>query len=665
MATDTAALADRLPHDNRVEAGSVNIALAAFPETIIPDGTDARQVAADAVAAVNKHLAAKDFKSLAALFVEQGQWRDHLAVSWDFRTVQGPAQIADFLEAAPPGRQLTGFEVDASEPHRAPTVSQLDVFGKSPCVAAFTTFTSTVGTGRGVVRLIYDAGSKSWKFFAFYTALHELSGFEQPLGARRPLGASHGGGRNMKNWREQRDEDVNFTAAEPSVLIIGKYYPPALCPPPPDIHLVTNLSGAGQGGLTLAARLKMLGVRALVVDREQRVGDNWRNRYRQLVLHDPIWFDHMPYMQFPSFWPIFTPKDKLADFFEAYVSLLELNVWTRTEVKDLQYDTAAKRYNVTLERVVDPTTGATETRVFHPQHVVQATGHSGKKNMPDVPGLDSFKGELLCHSSEFPGAKPPPEDAPHTTRRAIVVGSCNSGHDIAQDLYENGYDVTMVQRSSTCVVSSKAIVDIGLGSLYSEAVQSKLPCEDADLLLWSSPTSVSKAVQVQVTQLAIEHDTALLEGLQKAGFKLDRGTNGAGLFFKYFQRGGGYYIDVGASQLIVEGKVKVKSGQAISHITATGLDMADGTHLDADVVVFATGYQNMRTQTRVLFGDKLADPCRDVWGFDKEGEFRTMWRSSGQPGYWYMGGNLALARYFGRFLALQIKAQEEGLMAYA
>ncbi|CAK7241755.1 MAG: hypothetical protein STHCBS139747_003225 [Sporothrix thermara] len=640
-------LADRLRHDNRIEDGSFNVEPAVFPKTSIPEGTDASKVAEDVVAAVNKSLAATDYRGLGALFAPSGQWRDHLAVSWDFRSVQGPEKIAAFVQesAASGKQQLVGFAVDASEPQRQPAQASLDAFGKHPCIVAFTTFVSSVGTGRGVVRLVHMGGA--WKIYAFYTALRELTGFEPPLGARRPLGASHGGGRSMKNWRERREEELAFADAEPAVLVLG----------------------AGQGGLTLAARLKMLGVPTLVVDREQRVGDNWRGRYRQLVLHDPVWFDHMPYMPFPAFWPVFTPKDKLADFFEAYVALLELNVWTCTTITRLAYDAAASRYTVTVERTDAATGAVVDTRTFHPRHVVQATGHSGKKNMPAVPGIEDFQGELLCHSSEFPGATPPPEGVQGAVeerrRRAVVVGSCNSGHDIAQDLYENGYDVTIVQRSSTCVVSSKAIAEIGLGSLYSEPVQAKLPVDDADLLLWSAPTNLAKAVQVQATQLAIEHDTPLLEGLQRAGFALDRGTDGAGLFFKYFQRGGGYYIDVGASQLVIEGKIKVKSGQGIARVTATGLDMADGTHLAADTVVFATGYQNMRTQTRVLFGDALADQTRDVWGFDREGEFRTMWRGSGQPGYWYMGGNLALARYFGQYLALQIKAQEEGLMPYA
>ena len=400
----------------------------------------------------------------------------------------------------------------------------------------------------------------------------------------------------------------------------------------------------------------MLNVPTLVIDREDRVGDNWRQRYRQLVLHDPIWFDHLPYMEFPAHWPIFTPKDKLADFFEAYVKLLELNVWTKTQITSLSWDTSKKQWDVTVER---QTGDGVEKRTFHPRHIIQATGHSGKKNMPAIKGVETFRGRL-CHSSEHPGAQPNANG-----RRAIVVGSCNSGHDIAQDFYENGYDVTIVQRTSTCVVSSKAISDIALAGLYSEAAQAQIPVDDADLILWSIPTALHKALQVQVTQLSNEHDRDILEGLKKAGFGLDIGPDGAGLFYKYYQRGGGYYIDVGASQLIVEGKIKVKSGQEIVEVTPEGIVLADGSLLQADEVVFATGYQNMRSQTRVLFGDEIADKCRDVWGFDEEGEFRTMWRQSGHPGFWFMGGNLAFSRYFGKFLALQIKALEEGLATYS
>ena len=111
---------------------------------------------------------------------------------------------------------------------------------------------------------------------------------------------------------------------------------------------------------------------------------------------------------------------------------------------------------------------------------------------------------------------------------------------------------------------------------------------------------------------------------------------------KYFQRGGGYYIDVGASQLIIDGKIKIKQGQEIEEVKPHGLLFKDGTELPADEVIFATGYLNMRGTARKIFGKELADRVtvgitmfraripanleQDVWGFDEEGELRTMWR---------------------------------------
>ena len=398
----------------------------------------------------------------------------------------------------------------------------------------------------------------------------------------------------------------------------------------------------------------MLGIEAIAVDQNDRVGDNWRKRYHQLVLHDPVWYDHMPYLKFPPQWPIFTPKDKLAQFFEAYATLLELNVWTRTSIVDTKWDDTTKSWTVAVERKKED--GSVEKRTFHPRHIIQATGHSGKKNMPTMKGIENFKGDRLCHSSEFPGAQENSKG-----KKAIVVGSCNSGHDIAQDYLEKGYDVTIVQRSSTHVVSSKAITDIALKGIYSEDGPE---VDDADLLIHGLPTPVLKAIQVTVCEKQAEHDKEILDGLDKAGFKVDRGPDGAGLFFKYFQRGGGYYIDVGASKLIAEGKIKVKHGQEIDTVLPHGLRFADGSELEADEIIFATGYQNMRTQTRVMFGDEIADQVGDVWGFNNEGEMRIMWQKSGHPGFWFHGGNLAICRYYSKLLALQIKGLEEGLYEY-
>ncbi|KAL1967110.1 hypothetical protein VTN77DRAFT_3634 [Rasamsonia byssochlamydoides] len=622
-----------LPHRivlsrDRVEPGSVNVPVGQLPATASASPASVDAVATAIIDDLNKALAAKDHQAISQLFLENGYWRDHLALSWDLHTLKGRDRISSFLAEE---CRLTKVEIDRSSAYRAPHFGPIDGgIGDVKGIEFFVTFTTEIGAGQGVARLAEKDGQ--WKIFTFFTSLRSLNGHEERLNHRRPKGVEHGGRPERKNWQERRTAEANLEGKDPTVLIIG----------------------AGQGGLTAAARLKMLDVETLVVDREDRIGDNWRRRYHQLVLHDPVWYDHMPYIPFPATWPIFTPKDKLAEFFESYAKLLELNVWVRTNLISSSWDESKRQWTITLQRQKDD--GSTETRTVHPRHVILATGHSGKKNFPSIKGMENFQGDRLCHSSEFSGAK-----AESKGKKAIVVGSCNSGHDIAQDFYEKGYDVTMVQRSSTCVISSESITEIGLKGLYDE---NGPPVDDADLWLWSLPSEILKAQQIKITALQNQRDAKTLEGLQKAGFKLDNGPNDAGLFFKYFQRGGGYYIDVGASQLIIDGKIKIKQGQEITQVLPHGLEFADGSQLEADEIVFATGYQNMRTQAREILGDEVADRIGNIWGFDEEGEMRTIWRRSGHPGFWFMGGNLALCRYYSRILALQIKALEEGITSY-
>lgn len=622
-----------VPSYERVEPGSVNIIPADLASIHTSDISkeNYEKAAEEWVEAFNKALQSPAISShsLTELFLPQAFWRDHLCLSWNVHTFHGPQEMADFLNK---GCRLKSVSIDKSSDFRKPTIASFDGKGKIQGVQTFLTTESDVGSGLGVARLVQGPDGKL-KVFTLFTSMRELKGHEESVFGRRSAGVAHGGQPGRKNWQERRLADENFEDSDPAVLIIG----------------------AGQGGLTPAARLKMLGVNTLIIDKNERIGDNWRKRYHQLVLHDPVWYDHMPYLNFPPHWPIFTPKDKLAEFFECYAKLLELNVWTKTTIKESKWDASKKQWTVVVERAKEP--GVSETRVLHPKHIIQATGHSGEKNFPSyIPGISEFKGDRLCHSSEFLGAKPNGNG-----KKAVVVGCCNSGHDIAQDFFEKGYDVTMVQRSSTCVISSKAILDIGLAGLYDEQGP---PVEDADLAFWSIPTPVLKNIHQDVTVLQNKHDAELLAGLEKAGFKLDQGPNEAGLFMKYFQRGGGYYIDVGASQLIVDGKIKIKQGQEIAEILPHGIKFANGSELPADEIIFATGYKNMRTQARSIFGDELADQINDVWGFNKEGELRTIWTKTGHPGFWFFGGNLALCRYWSRVLALQIKALEEGICKY-
>ncbi|KAK5999238.1 putative indole-3-pyruvate monooxygenase YUCCA1-like protein [Cladobotryum mycophilum] len=621
---------------NKTMPGSTDLKAATLPapsEAAQSPDLDASKVATGVVDNLNKALSAADYEGASKLFYDQGYWRDHLALSWEFRTIQTPKAIAEFLKTCSGSRdgfRLKSTVLDTSSAGRVPAVVPLDAEGLLG-IQFYFTFQTVVGAGQGLARLVDDNGT--WKIYTFHTSLKELNDYPEGTYERRPAGVEHGAQLGRKNWVERRAAEVDLEdGSQPTVLILG----------------------AGQAGLTAAARFKMLGVNALIVDKNDRVGDNWRKRYHQLVLHDPVWYDHMPYVPFPPHWPIFTPKDKLAHFFESYASFLELNVWMKTEIVDTKYDESKGEWTVTLNRNKED--GSIETRTLHPRHIIQATGHSGKKNHPDLKGIESFKGDRISHSSEFQGAGPEGKG-----KKAVIVGSCNSAQDIAQDYAEKGYDVTLVQRTSTHVVSSKAITDIFLKGVYSEDGP---PVEDGDMLIMGTPMPVLKTVQKQIVKLQRAHDKDMLEGLAKAGFNVDQGPDGAGLFFCYFQRGGGYYIDVGAAKLIADGRVKVKQGQEIDQVLPHGLRFADGSELEADEIVLATGYQNMRTATRQLFGDDVADRVGDVWGLSEEGEHRIMWQKSGHPGFWYHGGNLALCRHYSRLLALQIKALEEGLYKY-
>jgi len=399
----------------------------------------------------------------------------------------------------------------------------------------------------------------------------------------------------------------------------------------------------------------MLRVPALVIDTNRSIGDSWRGRYRELVLHDPVWYDHLPYLPFPPHWPVFTPKDKLADFFESYARLLELNVWTSTALASATWDGTTRSWTVTVGPATAGLGTQAPTRTFRPKHIVQATGHSGKPHMPAIPGMDAFAGGLLCHSSAFPGVTASGAAPP---RRAVVIGSCNSAHDIAHAYQAAGHAVTMIQRSSTCVVSSDSITRLALGGLYSEGSP---PVEDSDVWFWSVPSAVLKAHHIQLTRQQAANDAATHAGLRAAGFRLDTGPDGGGLFPKYLQRGGGYYIDVGTSRLIADGRIRVRPGVEVQEVLERGVRLSDGSVLDADDLVFATGFDNMVTAVEDLLGKEVADRVGDVWGWDTEGEMRNLWRRTGQEGLWLHAGNLAFCRYFSRILALQIKASIEGI----
>jgi cation diffusion facilitator CzcD-associated flavoprotein CzcO len=401
--------------------------------------------------------------------------------------------------------------------------------------------------------------------------------------------------------------------------------------------------GGGQSGLCIAARLKQLNVDTLIVDREARIGDNWRKRYHALTLHNQVQVNHLPYMLFPPNWPTYIPKDKLANWFEAYVEGMELNFWTGTEFEGGSYDEKEGRWSVTL-RCADGS-----KRTMHPRHVVLATGVSGIPNIPEIPGLKDFSGKVV-HSSGY-------DDGENWKgKKALVIGTGNSGHDIAQDLYSSGAEVTLVQRSSTLIVSIEPSAQL-VYAPYNEGT-----LDDNDLIAVSMPLKLARKSHALTCDKSKELDKDLLKELERVGFKLDFGEGNTGWQFKYLTRGGGYYFNVGCSDLIIKGEIKLKQFSEIDHFVAEGAKLKEGGIIAADLIVLATGYKRQEELVRKLFGEAVAARVGTIWGFGKTQELRNMYVRTGQPGLWFIAGGLAQCRIGSKQLALQIKAIEEGLI---
>jgi putative flavoprotein involved in K+ transport len=563
-------------------------------------------------------LAAGDAAAAAELFGEGSFWRDLVAFTWNIKTVEGPTGVRDMLDHTLSHTEPSGWHT-MEKPTETDGVTE-----------AWLAFETAVGRGTGHLRI---RDGKAWTLL---TTLTELKGHEEQAGSTRPQGVVHGADPERETWLEARRreaEDLGYRA-QPEVVIIG----------------------GGQGGIALAARLRQLDVPTIVVEKNERPGDSWRKRYKSLCLHDPVWYDHLPYIKFPDNWPVFSPKDKIADWLEMYTRVMELNYWPKTEAKSVSFDEEAGEWRVVVVR-----DGAKVT--LRPRQLVLATGMSSQPNLPDLPGQDVFKGDQH-HSSVHPGP-----DA-YTGKRAVVIGSNNSAFDICGALWEHDADVTMVQRSSTHIVRSDTLMQIGLGALYSQqAVDAGVSTEKADAIFASLPYRIMHEFQIPLYDQMRERDSDFYDRLERAGFQHDWGPDGSGLFMKYLRRGSGYYIDVGAADLVADGKVKLASGE-VDHLTENSVVLEDGTELPADLVVYATGYRSMNGWVAELMSHEMADRVGKVWGLGSntpkdpgpwEGEERNMWKPTQQPRLWFHGGNLHQSRYYSLYLALQLKARAVGI----
>jgi len=563
-------------------------------------------------------LQQRDYARVATMMHPDGYWRDLLTFGWIFKTVHGIDAIRAWLSEALPSHTAQNFRVEDD-----PTIGAIGEH--TATLQIFFTFETEVALGRGFLRLVQNPNAPDGvKAFTVLTTMRELKAFPEPRGMRRPRDNMRT--TSSQTWLDQRKLAGEFRQGDPEVIIIG----------------------GGQSGLMLAARLGQLNVSTLVVEKTERIGDVWRNRYRSLKLHNEICMNHFAYMPFPDTWPVYIPKDKLANWLEFYAESMELNVWTKTTFLGAEYDTSQKRWTAQL-RMADGT-----IRVMRPSHIVMAVGVSGLPSRPKLEGENNFGGQIV-HSSERI------DDLEVKNKSVLVVGAGTSAHDIAQDLYARGANVTMLQRSSITVVSLEPS-SVRPYELYRQN-DGVRPIADTDLMAASVPYDLLARLHKPLSHLMAEEDKDLLDGLRKVGFLLDNGEDDTGYFLKLLRYQAGYYLNVGASDLIIERKIKLKAGIRIERLEPKKVIFSDGTALDADIVVLATGYQPLQEAVRAMFGEGVADRVGPIWGIGDDGELRNMYTRTAQEGFYVSGGGLPGARAYSQYTALLIKAALEGLLS--
>ena len=563
-------------------------------------------------------IAAIEQQALAALFTADVYWRDILALTWDIRTfsekVEASVSMIGFAKHRRPGN----FALDTM------SLRSLERSGLGTSIETVFSFETNIGWCQGHARLVeMPKGSGHWAAWTVFTALKDLKGHEEKVGNNRPNFVESSFD-PAKKWMTADEHASHYETHDPDTVIIG----------------------GAQTGLALAARLGALDVPALVIDKEPRIGDVWRNRYASLVLHNQVWANHLPHLPFPASWPVYITKDQLAEWLEIYTRALSIATWTSTTLEASVYDQTIKRWKLTLRR------GDGSTSIVRPRNVVLATGVFGGARKISLPGAETYSGQIL-YAAEFTG------NLDVDGKKVLVVGSGASAHDVSQELNSAGASVTMLQRGSTCIIS----LDPGTALAYSTYNENAGPVENVDLLSDSIPHPVLVNLHKEMTKKVIELDKELIAGLNHAGFATNNGEDESGFLTNFHRRGGGYYINVGTSDLIVNGQIKVKHGTTVAGFDARSVKFADGTASEFDVVVIAAGYENMQESVRTIMGETIAEKVGPIWGMDEHSELRAMWKRTGQEGFWIAGGSLRQNRSFSKYLALQIKGRELGFIS--
>ncbi|KAL4968476.1 flavin-containing monooxygenase [Aspergillus stella-maris] len=583
--------------------------LAALPSltlhpSINPDHLDATKIANKWLttfsASLNPSKTQPNKTNIQSHFLEKESWfRDFVSFSWDIACHNGSEDISTYLTSSASG--FSDAKIDQPGALLQPHLADL---GGMRFIQAGFGFKTNFGNGRGVLRLA-NTGPDEWKAWTVFTVLEGLDGQEE---------------------RVQEKEKDNNTL---QVLIIG----------------------AGQSGLALAAHLQNLGLDYLVVDKTARPGDSWRARYASLKTHTPTYTDHFPFLKYPSNWPRYLHQEHITRWMEHYGDILGLNVRHGTLARDIEYDQLTRQYSVTLQS----NDGVQKTVTT--KHLVLATGLlSDIPVLPSFSGEEDFKGEIY-HSSAHKSASLVRDIQ---NKKVTIIGAGTSAHDVAQDFALHGAKcVTMVQRGPIFVTSLEALEQIQVKLWNTPG----LSTEDADLLGNSFPTAVVRTLSIGASQIMAALDKEMLDGLERAGMAVKRGEGGDSLVDHQLIKAGHFYIEQGAAEMIVDGRIKVRHCEGgVRGYYEEGITLADGTQVESDIIVLGTGFERTdKAIERIVPGEIMDRVVGEMCSLDESQERVGTWRPTGMPGFWFMTGSFIWSRQFSPVLALQIAAIEWGL----
>ncbi|KEF51438.1 uncharacterized protein A1O9_12587 [Exophiala aquamarina CBS 119918] len=578
-------LDDVLPYSPRWSLENI---VCTLPSTNFSTNVDYEAIAEPIVNAL-EHLSADQLAAEAI-------WRDLFALTGTTRTIYKPGSILKAWSETRHQRLGQGFRL---VPTSSKEVRLPGGYGWVQVAFTFEMRSAPESTGYGFLSLVQEDGK--WKIWILRTLLKQLKGHGNVDALMPAQGACETSTRlSMPSHQLHANPATTLNGHHLAVDSAGEHF---------DVVIV----GAGQSGLSCAGRLECLGVRYVVLEQNAEVGDNWKMRYESARLHTIREYSQLPFDRtFSDPYPEFLGKDDLVKGYKEWVSKfgIDKNIRFSTTLESGTWNEAGNLYSLQVRQ-------DGKLKTLSSRHVILAIGPGGQIPMqPKLPGANKFSG-LILHSANYTSA------TSWKGKSGIVVGTANTAHDVAEDMVLAGLSsVTMFQRGKTYVLPAEYLATVA-GRSYRKDVATS----DADQEAQSLPNVVSRLLFDKSLNAQAALQPERFDALERAGFQVQRYGD---LLWHINERFGGHYIDVGCSERISRGEIKMKSGVSLTQFANDGLGFSDGSVVPADVIIFCTGFLgDMRSEVARLFGQQVADRTRGFWGLDVEGEFNGAFRPSG------------------------------------